>query len=198
MDEGKFYHIYNRGINKAPIFFESRNYDYFLKKFDHYLYDFVDLYSYCLLPNHFHLLIKVKEKIHSNHNIKGKSINPKLLMPIEKAFRDFFICYAKTINKEYNRTGALFQFKYKRKVIDSGDYLMSIIAYIHLNPVHAGLCDDPGDWKYSSYNFFITDTPCKIKKNEVLEWFENKNEFVEFHKNYRDFQKERDLLFKQS
>ena len=197
MEEGNFYHIYNRGINKANIFFEPRNYDYFLKKFNHYLFDYLDLYSYCLLPNHFHFLVKVKEKVYKSDNQKKKSIKPSYLLPIEKAFRDYFICYSKTINNEYARTGALFQYKFKRKVIKSEDYLTSIMAYIHLNPVRAGLCEKPEDWKYSSYNAFITYKPSKLKRQEVLSWFGGKEDFIEYHNNYKDFQRETYFIFKQ-
>ena len=61
MEQGSFYHIYNRGNNKQDIFFEEKNYDLFLKNFDKYLSSFVDVYAYCLMPNHFHFLIKIKE-----------------------------------------------------------------------------------------------------------------------------------------
>ena len=124
MYEGTFYHIYNRGVNKGLIFLESRNYDYFLRKLDSYTFDFVDIYSYCLMPNHFHLLARVKEKKHLNSEGGFQQADSIKLTPIEKAFRDFFISYAKTINKEYDRTGALFQFKYKRKPIRDEIHLL--------------------------------------------------------------------------
>ena len=133
MEQGHFYHIYNRGINKLPIFFEERNYYFFLKKFEFYLLKYVDIYSYCLLPNHFHYLIRIKE----NEFNEKLSHGLKKLTPTEKAFKDFFISYAKSINCEYHRTGALFQYKFKRKLITNHNYLTGIIAYIHLNPVRA-------------------------------------------------------------
>ena len=61
LQEGKYYHIYNRGNNRETLFYTEANYKYFLKKYDKYLSEYVDTYAYCLLPNHFHLLISVKE-----------------------------------------------------------------------------------------------------------------------------------------
>ncbi len=86
MEIGKYYHIYNRGNNKENIFFELKNYEYFLKKFCYYLEKYVDIYAYCLMPNHFHFLIQVKETL-SDTQIKYSSN----LTIIEKAFRDFFM-----------------------------------------------------------------------------------------------------------
>jgi len=61
MFEGNFYHIYNRGNNRENIFFEENNYYYFLEKYDKYLTNYLETFAYCLLPNHFHLLVRVKE-----------------------------------------------------------------------------------------------------------------------------------------
>ena len=61
LEEGKFYHIYNQGNNKENIFYSLENYEYFLYKFDGYLSDLVEVYAYCLMPNHFHFLIRIKE-----------------------------------------------------------------------------------------------------------------------------------------
>ena len=60
---GKYYHIFNRGINRNSVFFETRNYNYFLQLWKKYLNNYVDVLAYCLLPNHFHFLIKLQEEI---------------------------------------------------------------------------------------------------------------------------------------
>jgi putative transposase len=126
MDQGSFYHIYNRGNNKENIFFEEKNYQYFLKLFDKYLSPYVDVYAYCLMPNHFHFLIRIKEmnikqtsEVFKTSEVLTKEITEvggsKKLTPLEKAFKDFFISYAKSINKAMNRTGSLFQSKFKKR-----------------------------------------------------------------------------------
>lgn len=175
MEPGKFYHAYNRGVNKNAIFFEENNYQYFLERVGFYLDPIIDLYSYCLMPNHYHLLYKVKDQIS----------NP---IEINKAFKNFLICYVKSINLRYARCGTLFQGRFKYKVVDSDYYFSTLVPYIHLNPVEAGLCKYPEDWKYSSYRSIVSDKPTKLKREEVIDWFGNKERFMKAH-NKQDLDK---------
>jgi putative transposase len=192
MLEDCFYHIYNRGNNKENIFLSDENYSYFLKKFHKYLDEFVEVYAYCLMPNHFHFLIKIKNRIFDEE----KSVN-LYLRPIEKAFRDFFITYAKAFNKMYSRTGSLFQYKFKRKVIKDDNYLRRVIAYIYNNPLRNKLCAKVEDWKYSSYSAILSNKPTNLERDGVLSFFENcKEEFVEYHNIYSTLTKDREFLYK--
>lgn len=185
MQSGSFYHIYNRGNNKQDIFFEEKNYYFFLNLFDKYLSPLVDVYAYCLMPNHFHFLIKVKELVQTSEVSKTSDVlehrGSKKLTPLEKAFKDFFISYSKSINKAYDRTGSLFQAKFKKKEIADNSYFTSIIQYIHANPIKAKLCDQYLDYKFSSYNAIISDGYTHVKRAEILEWFGNRDIFVTVH-----------------
>ncbi len=215
MEQGSFYHIYNRGNNKQPIFFEKKNYQHFLKRFDKYLSAFVDVYAYCLMPNYFHFLIMVKEFLETQDYRSFKNpasqiapakttvVSPETgvhqdyrsfknpasqivpakttVVSIEKAFKTFFMAYAKGINNVYNRTGALFQQKFRKKEITDDGYFTSIIQYIHANPIAAGLCGSYEDWEFSSYNAIIGTTPTKVKREEVIEWFGSKEIFIKVH-----------------
>jgi putative transposase len=98
----QMYHIYNRGNGKEKIFFNKRNYHYFLIQYDKYLSGFIDTFSFVLLPNHFHLLVRIKSDF------------PELVV---EQFRKFFISYSMSINKEQKRRGNLFQRQFKRKLI---------------------------------------------------------------------------------
>jgi putative transposase len=190
MEEGKFYHIFNRGNNHEKIFYEEANYKYFLHKFDKYLSGFIDVFAYCLMPNHFHILGRVKPPDPDfiiNHNCKT-------LSPLEKAFKDFLISYSKSINKRYHRTGSLFQYKYKRKEIVNDSYLKRVICYIHFNPVVAGHCNKCHEWKYSSFNVFTGNKSTKIKKDEVIKLFDNLENFIFVHQSkYKDYSDINDL-----
>ncbi|MBI4931081.1 MAG: transposase [Bacteroidetes bacterium] len=176
MEEEKFYHIFNRGNNRENIFKEEDNYYYFLKQYEKYLLNTVDTYAYCLMPNHFHLLVQIK-KI---ENKTSKALSR--LTPAEKAFKDFFISYAKSINKKYGRTGSLFQYKFKRKEIKDEMYLKKLILYIHQNPVAAGFCEQLHEWKFSSFHALLSDSPTKLMRKEVIDWFEDKENFIYCHK----------------
>lgn len=180
MEEGKFYHIFNRGNNRENIFKERENYFYFLKQYDKYLNGVVDTYAYCLMPNHFHLLIKVKEA--ADVKVVNSMGVSSALTVVEKAFRDFFISYAKSINKKYNRVGSLFQYKFKRKPVDSERYLKQLVLYIHQNPVEAGICNQPDEWEFSTFNKILDSSTAWVKRDEVIDWFEDKENFRHCHR----------------
>ncbi len=175
MESGKYYHIYNRGVNKSNIFFEQTNYYYFLNRFHQYLGKYVKVLAYCLMPNHFHFFILI------NEDDEVTSKNGKPISLLEKAFRDFFISYAKGINKRYKRTGSLFQYKFKRKEIQDEGHFTWLIYYIHMNPVKAGIYKSLKEYRYSSFNALITNKPTKVARANVLEWFGGKGALEEFH-----------------
>ncbi len=142
-----FYHIYNRAVGSELMFKQKRDYDIFFEKFYRYLGDFVHVSCYCLIPNHFHLLIRTKE------------IDPAILKlyfkrdynyVINQSFSNFFNSYTKTFNNKNKRKGKLFMLPYKRKQITSEHHLRTVIKYINQNPIHHGLVEDIRDWPYSS------------------------------------------------
>lgn len=187
--EDYFYHIFNRGNNGEKIFYEYRNYEYFLNKFHEHLKNYLELYAYCLLPNHFHLLIKViKECITIT---KQNKTNKRT---ISKAFSNFFNCYSKSINKQQGRYGNLFQRPFKRKLINKDGYLETVVYYIHQNPIHHGMSNKMEDYNWSSYNSILNEQSIFINTGEVISWFGNKEDFINIHNtmlsNYNDLNKE--------
>lgn len=148
----------------------------------------LDVFSYCLMPTHFHFIVKIKSSI--------KHVQSCFLTPEEKALKDFFICYAKSINAHYGRTGSLFQKKYKKTIITESEQLKRMFTYIHNNPIRAGLVENIEDWKFSSYNNYINDKISQSKSSFVYSLYGSKYSFIEFHKTYTNPQRERDFLFK--
>lgn len=161
----QYYHLYNRGNNKEKIFFEPGNYLFFLKRLDEYLSMCIELFAYCLLQNHFHLLVKVKNKT---------SINEQ--------FRLFFLSYSKAINKQTGRTGSLFQKRFKRIIIEGKPSLCRTVVYIHTNPVYHKVQQDFYNYKYSSFQSIINERETKIKREEILLWFGGYDNFIAKHK----------------
>lgn len=135
IEPDKFYHIYNRGINGEMIFKTSRNYVFFLSRIKKYLCDVCDVYAYCLMPNHFHLLLKIKsnsdlEKISEAYNCKETLGLHSSQNIFSKQFSKIFNSYSQAFNKENKRHGALIESPFKRKCIDCEDYLKQCIIYI--------------------------------------------------------------------
>ena len=166
----KYYHVYNRSVGKDKLFFNDENYKYFLKRYSYYLNDKLLTYAFCLLPNHFHLLVKPKVD------------NSEILI---ESFRKFFISYSMQINKQQKRKGNLFQSNFKRKIIDDEGYLLQLVYYIHTNPIHHKITKDFLNYKYSSYKKIIRDQYTQLAKNELLNWFKNKESFIKYHQEIR-------------
>ncbi len=162
----KLYHIYNRGNGYENIFYNNENYFYFLRQFKKYLSESVDTFAYCLLPNHFHLLVRIN--IHDPEAVKEN-------------FRKVFISYSMSLNKQEKRRGNLFQRGFKRKIIDDERYFYAAVYYIHANPVHHRLVKDLREYKFSSYKSLVGTSETKLCRDEVLEWFGDKKNFIAYH-----------------
>ena len=171
---GGYYHIFNRGNNRETIFREQRNYHYFLKLYEKYIPLVADTFAYCLLPNHFHLLVRVKigeEKVTSGLRVK----NPG------QQFGNLFNAYTKAFNKVYQRTGSLFEKPFKRIEVTSDAYFRRLIAYIHQNPQRHGLIDNFQLWPYSSYQTILSHKPTHIHREDVLSWFGDGKSYESYH-----------------
>lgn len=196
LERGKVYHIYNRGINSENIFKEVENYPYFLKLYSNHIHPIVDTYAYCLLKNHFHLLVRIKEiaEIEKyNEILPIESPKIKIIAP-HQSFSNLFNAYTKSINKRYNRTGTLFERPFKRKSIDSNTYLKNVTKYIHYNPVNHGFCSHPIEYAWSSYESFSVEKPTKLSKNNIFDIFEGKENFDNFHAGFEDFDELENLI----
>ena len=195
---GYFYHVFNRGNNEDNLFFNKDNYAYFLRKYDQYLSDYLETYAFCLIPNHFHLLVKVKsnELAKESFNKSSKNLyniklsNTDTNKQIIQQFSNFFNCYTKSINKQQNRNGSLFQKPFKRKIILNEQYLLQIIFYIHLNPVYHQVTNNFATYRWSSYWRILHKKVTKLKKKAVLELFQGQKNFIKYHREELQLHKE--------
>lgn len=177
------YHIYNRGNNSDNLFYKHENYRYFLQQYNYYLQDYLDTFAYCLLPNHFHLLVRVKDFEDKNPALKrGQKTLTGVEEIVSELFRRLFTSYAKAINKQETRAGSLFQKNFKRKEVADEHYFSQLIYYIHANPQHHGIFDDFRDYPYSSYQSLLSDKPTKLSRNEAISWFGDRDAYRIFHK----------------
>lgn len=176
----KYYHIYNRGINGMPVFFEAKNYHYFLQQYAKYVFPFVETYAYCILENHYHLLVRVRSDIELTKIIKTNPDKP-LHWHVSNGFSSLLQSNTRSINKMYKRSGALFEAPFKRIEVEEESYFTTLITYIHCNPQHHEIITNFRDYPYSSYTGHLNNKPTKLQRNEVLNWFGDRDAYIDFH-----------------
>jgi REP element-mobilizing transposase RayT len=150
-EENSFYHLYNRGVNRQPIFFQAGDYYDFLRRVKSCLNEAgVKIIAYCLMPNHYHLLVRVT----------GGSLSGSM--------HALAVGYSKAINKRYGRSGHLFEGPFRAIFVDREEYLAHLSRYIHLNPVRAGLASKPELWEFSSYAEYVGERRGTLPRPEPV------------------------------
>ena len=180
------YHIFGRAIGNEKLFITDENYTFFLNRFYKYISPVANLYAYNLLPNHFHFLLEIKKEEELLPLFKAVKKNRKVYETwqpdfVMQQFSNLLNSYTKSINKIYNRKGTLFINTLKRVLVENESQLSSTLFYVHKNPVHHGLCEQITDWPWSSYKELLSESPTKLKRDEVLGWFGSKEQFIKFH-----------------
>lgn len=182
---GQIYHIYNRGVEKRPIFQNSRDFQRFLKSLEYYqlqgpkpsfskffqpsihIIDFskkiVEILAYCLMPNHFHLLVK--------QSAEGG---------ITEFVSKFMNSYTKYYNTKHNRVGPLLQGQFKAVLIEYDEQLQHVSRYIHLNPITSFLVKNLDDYRWSSYKEYTQSLAGICKKEDVLDFFKSPEGYEQF------------------
>ena len=167
---GAYYHVINRGNNQEEIFKNDRDREKFLQYLEKASERFsIVFHTYCLMSNHFHLLVETPEP---NLSVAMQWIN---------------VSYAIYFNRKQGRQGHLFQGRFRAILVDADEYLKHLSRYIHLNPVRAKMVSAPEEYKWSSYSAFIG----KIKAPQFLEinWLLSNfgKSKKQAKKNYKDF-----------
>ena len=162
---GHYYHIYNRGAHKAPIFQEEENYLFVLRKTKAFCASLsLAPIAYCLMPNHYHLLIR------------QDSNQPAGLLP-----QRVFNSYTKAYNKRYDRGGTLFEGPYKIVHVEEHAHLLHLCRYIHANPVKDDLASNLEEWPYSNYLEWIGHRGGSlVDEGFIRQWFGDVEEYRAF------------------
>ena len=160
-----YYHIFNRGADKQKIFYEQENYSYFLRLLKplvkHYNFNMI---VYCLMPNHFHFLIKLNENLN-----------------VGSFMSRFLDSYVTAFNNRYNRSGFLFKERYKSILVEKEEYLKYLCRYIHRNPLKANLVNKIEQWPWSNYFECVGErTGCLCDKNFIISCFSSQKQYKEF------------------
>jgi REP element-mobilizing transposase RayT len=143
-----FYHIINRGVEQRVVFKDKEDYEYFEELMCTYARSHnITIHNYCLMPNHYHLLIEVK----------GQTLS--------KYMRHLNMNYAIYFNKKYKRSGHLWQGRFQSWYVTDDAYLYTLILYIEHNPVKAGMVNAPEEYPYSSANYLLAHTVPECLQN---------------------------------
>ncbi len=135
LENGRFYHVYNRVAPNKKLFYSAENYTYFLKLWKKT--DFTlccRLIAYCLMPNHYHFLVQMTDAA-----------------LFTKKISYVFDRYLKALNNQRKESGQYFKDRFKAKIIENENYLLAVCCYIHLNPVKAHLVDSLAEWPFLNY-----------------------------------------------
>ena len=178
---GNYYHVYNRGCNREVIFADSDNYLFLLRKIKIYLRHYpLSIIAYCLMPNHYHFLLR-----------------PETNNAVPHFIQRLFNSYVQAFNRQQNRSGTLFEGRVKSVWVDSEAYVMHLCRYIHLNPVTTRLVKQPKDWPYSNYLDWIGERDGTLKDEAFIqEHFPMPGEYERFVAEYQEEQKTAEALEK--
>ncbi len=199
-EEETTYHIYNRTNNGELLFRSDENMRYFLSKYYQHSHHFLDTWCWCLLPNHFHLLVNVKSAASIKQHLHGKDLKQLTITErkflkdeitlselIEQVFKRFFQSYALAFNKQHERKGNLFYKPFKRVRIETDDQFIQTVIYIHANAVKHGLSNDFTSHKWSSWQSVLSSAPTGLLRNELLDIFGGKERFIKIHNEQTDY-----------
>ena len=169
------YHVYNRGNDRQKIFFEEKNYIFFLNKLKNNVDGLCDILAYCLMPNHFHILIYVSEGSDGLKNLPNQ--NQQTLV---RKIGTVLSSYSQAINKQEGKSGSLFQQKTKSKQLITESSATTCFHYIHQNPLRSNLVKKLENWPYSFFNDFLSNklSICNLARaKELLDISDNPEQF---------------------
>lgn len=194
------YHIFNHGNGFENLFLHEANFHYFLEKYALYISPVAETFAYCLMPNHFHFVVRILgheeierlaagggadeddnfSKVRNFGNVITTDA-ATISKYVSKQFSKLFSCYTQSFNKVYQRRGYLFIKNFKREPITDHAHLLHAIIYVHRNPIHHGFCSDYMQWGYSSYGDVFNERNGLVDANINFEMFGGKRMWINLH-----------------
>ncbi len=198
LSPGECYHVYNRGNIRQHIFYERSNYLFFLQRIREYVCAALEIVAYCLMPTHYHLLVKIKPTSAQPFVLTFEASEPSQVSLGSRAMMRLAVSYTKAMNKRFERVGALFQGPFRAKHLDRTEYLVHLSRYIHLNPVTASLVKRAEEWEFSSYRDYLGVRQGTLPRPDiVLSQFPSPEAYQQFVESYAASEREviEDLVF---
>jgi len=169
---GEMYHVCTRGNNHEDLFTSDHDRRHFLELCEARLLPVADLFAYCLLTSHFHLLLRFRD-----HG----SEDPAPRHAPSRVMADMLNAYARAFNLDHGRRGALFQRPFRRVLVRESQQLTRVVVYIHHNPERHGLVPDFRSWTFTSFHAILSARPTRLRREEVLDWFGGRQGFAQSH-----------------
>jgi len=192
-----FYHLLFRSIDGIPLFNTEKHRGFFLDKFHRFTADLFQLWSYSLLDNHAHFIIKVKPEAVIRENLHRLSAEEKtkpmirfLMIPAEmsidqvaeRQINSFMVSYANTYNNFIGRKGGVFQQPFRRSIIAEEVHLQQAIIYVHANAQKHQLVKDFKEHAFHSYHQILDGNSFCIDCVALIDFFGGKEQFIAQHK----------------
>jgi REP element-mobilizing transposase RayT len=181
LEAGRVYHLYNRGNNREDLFRDAFDYQCFLQQYRKYIQPRVDTLAYCLMGNHFHLMVRIRVAPRVPDDPWDASSRS-----VSQAFSNYFNAYARTVNQRHKRSGKLFAEHFGRIEVGDEGYFARLVTYIHRNPQRHGFVADFRSWRWSSYAAMCSRGPTLVERTEVLNWYGGLREFENAHQRDED------------
>ncbi len=200
MEFNTIYHVFNHANGRENLFTGNHSYNLFLEKVEEYLLPVAEVYAYCLMPNHFHVLLRIRsEKEVADALVlwgdlkavkRAKQARPKpkpnknIMTPkafVSKSFSNCFNAYSRIYNLSNSRYGSMFIKNFKRKPVEDHAYFARVLFYIHHNPVKDKFTDKMEKWYWSSFNAYFRNRKSFISKGYPIKFFGNRKQLLEYH-----------------
>jgi REP element-mobilizing transposase RayT len=182
---GQYYHVFNHANGGDDLFVDMDDYSQFLLYLQQNALPWLRILAWCLLKNHFHLIIQVRKEseVPDSRNINAA---------VGEAFRLAFSLYAQEFNQRHDRGGSLFKKRFRHVWIDQPEYLYQAVHYVNRNAAHHGLAASIADWRWSSFHAVRDATPDGLTDIPAcLALFEgSRNQFLRLHGMAGEYPKE--------
>ncbi|MGM0587822.1 MAG: transposase [Bacteroidota bacterium] len=197
LEENSYYHLFNRGNNRRMIFRDKDDYQRFLESMAYYLFPVFEIISYCLMPNHFHLIVRVRSEEEQRDLFDEWKSNDNSWKPYGLQFETFKYLdpgrqfshlknsYTQYFNAKYDKSGSLLESKFQRKTITKSSYLNHAICYVHCNPVRHNMISSAWDYPYSSLIRYVGKKSSILPREEVFERFAGFDGYRRAHDQYQ-------------
>ncbi len=165
------YHIFNRGNDGCDLFRFDWTYERFIQLLRLHVCPIAEIFAFCLLRNHFHLMARIRDQL----TLDQVGLSPS------RCLSNMFNAFTRTVNSKYGRTGVLFETPFERKPVTTDDYFRALLIYIHRNAQKHGFVPDFRLWGYNSYSAYTSEQPTFISTDFPIMMFGGRQALIGAH-----------------